>query len=141
MRIGLREMRAFSKLMFSTVKDTTFFESCGVADLITTCRMKTTTSPSFPSHKFLQSPRDTNVPVYAIHVSVGGRNRRVAEAFAKCGGKRSFLELSFPTIQSFIFFINVPPSPRVPLNLISRFSIQDPSMSLRQSCCTARSYR
>lgn len=37
MRIGLREMRAFSKLLFSSVKDSTFFESCGVADLITTC--------------------------------------------------------------------------------------------------------
>lgn len=37
MRIGLREMKAFSKLLFSSVKDTTFFESCGVADLITTC--------------------------------------------------------------------------------------------------------
>ena len=40
MRIGLREMKAFSKLLFSSVKDTTFFESCGVADLITTCRKK-----------------------------------------------------------------------------------------------------
>lgn len=37
MRIGLREMRVFSKLLFSSVKDSTFFESCGVADLITTC--------------------------------------------------------------------------------------------------------
>jgi len=39
MRIGLREMRAFSKLLFPSVRDNTFFESCGVADLITTCRM------------------------------------------------------------------------------------------------------
>ena len=37
MRIGLREMRMISKLLFSSVKDSTFFESCGVADLITTC--------------------------------------------------------------------------------------------------------
>lgn len=37
MRIGLREMKAFSKLLFSSVRDSTFFESCGVADLITTC--------------------------------------------------------------------------------------------------------
>ncbi|XP_028121890.1 glycerol-3-phosphate dehydrogenase [NAD(+)]-like isoform X1 [Camellia sinensis] len=37
MRIGLREMKAFSKLLFSSVKDSTFFESCGVVDLITTC--------------------------------------------------------------------------------------------------------
>ncbi|KAL3829541.1 hypothetical protein ACJIZ3_018343 [Penstemon smallii] len=37
MRIGLREMKALSKLLFPSVKDSTFFESCGVADLITTC--------------------------------------------------------------------------------------------------------
>ncbi|XWS32699.1 hypothetical protein CRYUN_Cryun22dG0012400 [Craigia yunnanensis] len=37
MRIGLREMRALSKLLFSSVRDSTFFESCGVADFITTC--------------------------------------------------------------------------------------------------------
>ncbi|KAL6521795.1 hypothetical protein OROGR_018364 [Orobanche gracilis] len=37
MRIGLGEMKALSKLLFPSVKDTTFFESCGVADLIATC--------------------------------------------------------------------------------------------------------
>ena len=39
MRIGLREMRVFSKLIFPSVRDATFFESCGVADVITTCCM------------------------------------------------------------------------------------------------------
>jgi glycerol-3-phosphate dehydrogenase (NAD+) len=36
-RIGLMEMRQFAKEFYSGVKDDTFFESCGVADLITTC--------------------------------------------------------------------------------------------------------
>ena len=36
-RIGLQEMRLLAKEAFPTVKDDIFFESCGVADLITTC--------------------------------------------------------------------------------------------------------
>ncbi|KAJ3121684.1 Glycerol-3-phosphate dehydrogenase [Nowakowskiella sp. JEL0407] len=36
-RIGLSEIRKFAKHFFEEVKDETFFESCGVADVITSC--------------------------------------------------------------------------------------------------------
>ena len=36
-RIGLMEMKKFIQSRYPKVQDTTFFESCGVADLIVTC--------------------------------------------------------------------------------------------------------
>lgn len=37
LRQGLAEMRSLAKQMYPNVRDETFLESCGVADLIATC--------------------------------------------------------------------------------------------------------
>ncbi|KAL2914271.1 glycerol-3-phosphate dehydrogenase [Polyrhizophydium stewartii] len=36
-RIGLMEMKKFAKTFYEGIRDETFFESCGIADVITTC--------------------------------------------------------------------------------------------------------
>lgn len=60
-RIGLLEIHRFASKYFGPINDAAMTESCGLADLITTC--------------------------------LGGRNRRVSEAFGRAGGKRSWEEL------------------------------------------------
>lgn len=60
-RIGLLEIHRFANKYFGPINDATMVESCGLADLITTC--------------------------------MGGRNRRVSEAFGRASGKRSWEEL------------------------------------------------
>ncbi|KAG6421733.1 hypothetical protein SASPL_118290 [Salvia splendens] len=88
-------MKALSKLLFPSVKDTTFFESCGVADLITTCCKYNQCIYVLNGTNY--SPIITNKQ--ACRSLVGGRNRRCAEAFAKNGGKRSFDELETEMLQ------------------------------------------
>lgn len=60
-RIGLLEIHRFASKYFSPINAATMTESCGLADLITTC--------------------------------LGGRNRRVSEAFGRAGGNRPWEEL------------------------------------------------
>lgn len=76
-RLGLMEMIKFVDVFYPGSKLATFFESCGVADLITTCYGKT-------RHFF-------NLFSITKHPFPGGRNRKCSEAFVKTG--KSIVEL------------------------------------------------
>ena len=52
-RLGMTEMKRFGEIFYDGINESTFLESCGIADLIATC--------------------------------YGGRNRKVAKAFALTG--------------------------------------------------------
>lgn len=88
MRIGLKEMMAFSKLLFPSVKYSTFFESCGVADLITTCSKDNEFQNCCFNPTFFFLIGYLGLTKTMLFVTVGGRNRKVAAAYARNGGKR-----------------------------------------------------
>lgn len=69
MRIGLLEMNLFCKEFFEGVKDETFLiESAGVADVITSCKSVPVIIPPVSR-------------IRADSIGLGGRNRKVAEAY------------------------------------------------------------
>jgi glycerol-3-phosphate dehydrogenase (NAD+) len=77
MRIGANEIKEFCLEYFPTTKAATFMEeSCGIADIITSC-----TNSSF------LSDLDTN-DGWSNFQGIGGRNRQIAEAMVKQGKVR-----------------------------------------------------
>lgn len=81
-RLGLMEMIKFVDIFYPGSKLSTFFESCGVADLITTC---------YGWLKRVQSILNV-MPSDCMCVCLGGRNRRVSEAYVTTGRSIKDLE-------------------------------------------------
>ena len=64
MREGLSEMRDLAKAMYPSVRDETFLESCGVADLVATCFGGRNRAVSAA----WAAARCKDWPLYAVHV-------------------------------------------------------------------------
>jgi hypothetical protein len=84
-RIGLMEMIRFCKRFYRGVKDTTFLESCGVADLYESV-VSLVAPPLFLLLTCVW------LVVCRITTCYGGRNRKCAEAFVKTGKSWEQLE-------------------------------------------------
>ena len=89
MRIGLMEMKHFCQEFFEGVKEETFLEqSAGVADVITSCKLIA------PALQIACGSR-------ADQAGLGGRNMRVASAFAAQPGKVSLCNDTCRTSESY----------------------------------------
>lgn len=76
-------MIEFVKEFYPGGKKDTFFESCGVADLITTCYGE---SNAFHTDIFVRLLRvERNIQSRFYFEWIGGRNRKVSEAFVTSG--------------------------------------------------------
>ena len=101
MRIGMGEVKDFCLEYFpSTLEHTFLEESCGIADIITSCELKHLTFPYlFPFRlvSVIHPSPSFQFPSHLCCLGLGGRNRQIAENMVKTG--KSFRELEESMLQ------------------------------------------